>query len=358
MKSHEAILEELEASEEERQNALEEARRLRNTTRALRELRSENAILKRANGVLEEHLSVRSALAEAIKIPPVARLNRKQERDGIIPVGFQSDEHYDEEFTLSQTGGLNEQNPTLAEEKAHTYAKRLIGLIEREAFRNPVPYMVAPLMGDMMTGELHAKDERCSRMTPTEAARFAYKLKRSIFDALLATDIPRIIVPCVDGNHGRTTARRTPGLNQRYSHEHDVYLRLAEHYLEAAPKRIEFYVPESDFVTCSIAPGFTLCITHGDTVKGGSGTGRLAPPLGTAVARWRQAHPANLYALGHHHQLFDLGSVVVNPCAVGYNPYAASLGLDPGDFPTGAQLFTTLHLGRMKRATTCPIWVR
>lgn len=352
------LFEELEASEEARQNALDEARRIRTSERTLRELRTENAVLKRANGVLEEHLSVRDALRDAVKIPPVPRLPKKLTGDPIVPIAFQSDEHYDEEFTLEQTGGLNEQNPALAEEKVHSYIKRLIRLIEREAIDNPVPYLVAPLLGDMMTGELHAKDERCSRMTPTEAARFAYRLKRIIFDALLKTDIPRIIVPCVDGNHGRTTARRTPGLNQRYSHEHDVYLRLAEHYLEAEPKRIEFYVPESDFVTVEIAPGFRLCITHGDSVKGGSGTGRLAPPLGTAVARWRQAHPANLYGLGHHHQLFDLGSVVVNPCAVGYNPYAASLGLDPGDFPTGAQLFTTLHLGRMKRATTCPVWVR
>lgn len=254
------------------------------------------------------------------------------------------------------TGGLNEQNPTLAEEKVHVYTRTLIGLIEREAFRNPVPYMVAPLMGDMMTGELHAKDERCSRMTPPEAARFAYRMKRAIFDSLLATDIPRIIVPCVDGNHGRTTARRTPGLNQRYSYEHDVYLRLAEHYL--GEKRIEFYIPESDFVTLDVAPGFRICITHGDSVSGGGGIGGLAPPLLRSLSRWRRATPADFYGLGHFHQLVDLGSIVVNPCAVGYNPYAASLGLDPGDFPNGAQLFTTLHLGRMKRATTCPIWCR
>lgn len=358
MKSPEAILEELEATEEERQNALDEARRLRNTTRALRELRSENTILKRANGVLEEHMAVRAALSDAIRKPPVLAVAKKVQRDAIVPIAFQSDEHYDEEFALSQTGGLNEQNPTIAEEKVHAYVKRLIRLIEREALDNPVPYLVVPMMGDMMTGELHAKDERCSRMTPTEAARFAYRMKRIVFDSLLATDIPRIIVPCVDGNHGRTTARRTPGLNQRYSHEHDVYLRLADHYLESAPKRIEFYVPESDFVTMEIAPGFSLCITHGDAVSGGGGIGGLAPPLLRSVSRWRRYQPADFYGLGHFHQLIDLGSVVVNPCAVGYNPYAASLGLDPGDFPTGAQLFTTLHLGRMKRATTCPIWVK
>ena len=95
----------------------------------------------------------------------------------------------------------------------------------------------------MIAGELHDKDERVSPMTPTEAARFAYRLKRTIIDSLLdSAPVEKIVIPCVDGNHGRTTARRTPGLNQRYSHEHDVYLRLAEHYDAAGEKRVSFYI--------------------------------------------------------------------------------------------------------------------
>ncbi len=351
-----SLVDEHERAAEERSRALAEARRERATSRTIGEMRDEIARLRRAVGVLDEHLAVRDELRRAISKPPVFRPEKKAKGDPIIPVAFQSDEHYDEEFTLAQTGGINEQSPEIAEEKVGTYTRRLIRLIEREALDNPVPYMVVPLMGDMMTGELHAKDERASRMTPLEGARFAYRLKRSIFDSLLKTDIPRIIVPCVDGNHGRTTARRTPGLNQRYSHEHDVYLRLADHYLDEP--RIEFYVPEQDFVALEIAPGFRLCITHGDSVQGGGGIGGLAPPLLRSVTRWRRAYPASFYGLGHFHQLVDLGSVVVNPCAVGFNPYAAALGLDPGDFPHGAQLFTTIHLGRNKRATTAPIWVR
>lgn len=354
-KSPAEILESLEAADEERARALAEARRERSTARTLGELQSDNRRLRRAIEVLDEHLAVRAALREAIAKPPVLRPARKEKGDPIIPVAFQSDEHYDEEFTAEQTGGLNEQNPEIAEEKVHTYVKRLIRLIEREALDNPVPYLITPLMGDMMTGELHAKDERCSRMTPLEGARLAYRLKRTIFDNLLRTDIPRIIIPCVDGNHGRSTARRTPGLNQRYSHEHDVYLRLADHYLDEP--RIDFFIPERDFVALEIAPGFRLCITHGDSVNGGGGIGGLAPPLLRSVSRWRRSFPAEMYGLGHFHQLVDLGSVTVNPCAVGYNPYAAALGLDPGDFPRGAQLFTTIHTARKARATTAPIWV-
>lgn len=349
------MLEQLEADEESRERALAEARRERATSRTLGEMRDEIGRLRRAVGVLDEHLAVRTALREAIAKPPVIRPAKKTKGDPIIPVAFQSDEHYDEEFTLEQTGGLNEQNPEIAEAKVHTYTARLIRLIEREALDNPVPYIVVPLMGDMMTGELHQKDERCSRMTPLEGARFAYRLKRTIFDSLLKTDVPRIIVPCVDGNHGRSTARRTPGLNQRYSHEHDVYLRLADHYLDEP--RIDFYVPERDFVALDIAHGFRLCITHGDSVNGGGGIGGLAPPLLRSVSRWRRSFPADFYAAGHFHQLVDLGSVVINPCAVGFNPYAAALGLDPGDHPRGAQLFTTIHTARRARATTAPIWV-
>jgi hypothetical protein len=239
---------------------------------------------------------------------------------------------------------------------------RTVRLIEREAIDNPVPYLVMPMLGDMIAGELHPKDERTSPMTPTEAARFAYRLKRTIIDSLLATDIPRILIPCVDGNHGRTTAKRTPGLNSRYSHEHDVYLRLADHYHEKEEKRVDFYVPGQDFATLDIAEHggqkFRLCLHHGDSVRGGGGIGGLFPPLLRAATRWRQVYPADLYLVGHHHQYIEAGDVAMSPSAVGFNPYAASIGLSPGDFPTGAQLFTTIHCGRMCRATTAPIWMR
>lgn len=351
----EEAVEEAAQAHAERAAALEEARRQRKQARTISEVREENRILHKAVDVLEEHLTVREALQEAISKPPVLRLPKKMKGDPIIPIAFNSDEHYDEEFSLEQTGGINEQNPEMAEEKVHTYVRRLIRLIQREAIDNPVPFMVLPFMGDMIAGELHAKDERVSSMTPTEASRFAYRMKRTIIDSLLATDIPKIVIPCVDGNHGRTTAKRTPGLNARYSHEHDVYLRLADWYDETGETRVEFYIPETDFVSLDITPEFRLCITHGDSVKGGSGIGGIAPSLLRAVSRWRQSFPADLYALGHFHQLWDLGSVCMNPSAVGYNPYAASLGLPP---EPAAQLFTTLHTGRNMRATTAPIWVR
>jgi hypothetical protein len=348
--------EEILRAAEEREDALDEVRAMRRVERSVQELRAENRVLHRAVDVLEEHLAVRKALEEAISKPPVIRYKRKSKGDPIIPIAFQSDEHYDETFTLEQTGGLNEQNPEIAEEKVRTYVRRLIRLIQREALDNPVPYVVLPMMGDMIAGELHPKDERVSPMTPTEAARFAYRMKRIIIDSLLSElDVERFVVPCVDGNHGRSTAKRTPGLNQRYSHEHDVYLRLADFYLEAGEDRIEFYVPQSDFAVLEIASGFRLCITHGDSVRGGGGIGGLAPSLLRAVSRWREAFPAELYALGHFHQLWDLGSVCVNPSAVGYNPFAASIGLAPSP---AAQLFTSLHTGRNMRATTCPVWVQ
>ncbi len=354
------ILEAVERDEESRQRALSEARRLRTSTRTLNHLRQHNEALQAAVDVLEEHNEVRAALRQAISKPPVVKPVKKRARDSIeIPIAPNSDEHYDATFNLVQTGGWNEQTPEISEEKVHTYVRKLIRLYEIQAMDATIPHLVLPLMGDMIEGELHLKQERTTSMTPLEAARFAYRMKRIIIDSLLATDIPRILIPCVDGNHGRTTAKRTPGLNQRYSYEHDVYLRLADHYLEAGEGRVEFYAPETDFVRMEIWPGFTICITHGDTVKGGDGVGGLTVPLLKKVDKhWRKSNPANLYILGHHHTLLDLGDVLVNPTAMGAAGYGGSNGWDPGVFPKGAQLFTSIHTGMMKRSTTRPIWVR
>lgn len=351
------IVEHAERVDYDREKALAEARRVRMSDRTRRELAARVDALQAAVDVLEEHLAVREALAAAISKPPVIKYKRTGKGDPVIPVAISTDEHYDETFTLAQTGGHNEQNPEIAEEKVATFVRRLIRLVEREALDNPIPALVMPMLGDMMTGELHAKDERSSGMTPVEAARFAYRLKRRIIDCLLDQDIPKIIIPCIDGNHGRTTAKRTPGLNQRYSHETDVYLRLADHYIEAGERRIEFYVPQADFGVIPICDGFRLCFTHGDAVTYWGGVGGLFPSLLRSVGRWRQSNPAEWYICGHHHQYVESGAATVAPCAVGYNPYAYSRGLDPGEFPRGAQLFTTIHTGRRQRATTCPIWL-
>lgn len=358
--SADEILEGIEQADEARRKALDEVRRLRASTRTLNQLRAHNAALQEAVDVLEDHNAVRVALRAAISKPPVVKPLKKRSKDAIeIPIAPNSDEHYDATFTLVQTGGWNEQTPEIAEEKVQTYVRKLIRLIEIQAMDATIPHLVLPLMGDMIEGELHLKSERNTCMTPLEAARFAYRQKRTIIDSLLATDLPRILIPCVDGNHGRTTAKRTPGLNQRYSHEHDVYLRLADHYLEKSESRVEFFVPETDFVRLEIWPGFRLCITHGDTVRGGNGVGGLTIPLLKAVDKhWRKSNPADLYILGHHHTLLDLGDVIVNPTAMGAAGYGGSNGWDPGVFPKGAQIFTTLHTGTMKRSTTRPIWVR
>tara|TARA_Y100001947_G_scaffold29331_1_gene22823 strand:+ start:483 stop:1547 length:1065 start_codon:yes stop_codon:yes gene_type:complete len=353
MTDPEELLRQQFEAEREREDALESARQMRRAAKTISEVKAENRELHQAVDVLEEHLSVREALAKAIAKPPVVRLKKTKEA-AVVPLAIMSDQHWDETFSLEQTGGINEQNPEIAEAKVENLIHRLLKLIEREQLSSPVPHMVMPLLGDMIAGELHPKSERDSPMTPTEATRFAYRLTRRIIDSLLASDMPRILIPCVDGNHDRTTAKRTPGLNQRYSHAHDLYLRLADHYEEAGEKRVEFYIPQTDFATMEICPGFSICITHGDSVRGGQGIGGLAPPLLRAVSRWRQAYPADLYLLGHHHQYWDLGSVCVNGCSVGYNPYAASLGLAPSP---PMQLFTTVHTGRLSRATTCPIWV-
>ena len=89
-------------------------------------------------------------------------------------------------------------------------------------------------------------------------------------------------------------------------------------------------------------------------MRGGGGIGGIAPSLLRAASRWRQAYPADLYLLGHHHQYWDLGSIAMSASAVGYDPYAASMGLSP---TPPAQLFTTLHAGRLTRGTTAPIWL-
>lgn len=342
---------------EARERDLEEARKKRDRDKSIKRLRQENRLLNQKIDILEEHLSVREELAKAISKPPIIKIKKsKGSQYPVIPIAPNSDEHYDEVFTRDQVGGHNEQNEEIAESKVKRYVEGLIRLAERDALDNPQPAIVMPFMGDMIAGELHEKSERETPYTPHESSRMAYRFKRMIIDSLLKSGpAEKIIIPCVDGNHGRSTRMRTPGLNQRYSFEHDVYLRLAEHYFDKNEDRVEFYIPQSDFCVYGITSEFTICVLHGDgKFGGGRGVGGLAPPLMNALKDWEQAYPADFYMLGHFHQYWDLGRIAVNPAAVGYNLFAASKGYPPSP---PAQMYTALHTRWNRRAMTGQIWL-
>ena len=72
--------------EKEREDALASARKMRRTAKTISEVKAENRELHRAVDVLEEHLSVREALAKAIAKPPVVKLKKSKRGDPVIPI--------------------------------------------------------------------------------------------------------------------------------------------------------------------------------------------------------------------------------------------------------------------------------
>ena len=75
---------ELLRQEEERERALDEARQARRNARTMADLKAENRNLHKAVDVLEEHLAVRRALAEAIAKPPIVKLKKREQRDAAV----------------------------------------------------------------------------------------------------------------------------------------------------------------------------------------------------------------------------------------------------------------------------------
>ena len=122
----------------------------RGRSRAAREANALLRAYERKIAVLENHIEVRDDLRSFE--PPKRRKipRRKGGKSSVIPILFQSDEHYDSEFGLAQTGGINEQSPDMAETKVETLIRRVRRLVEREALDNHIPGIVSPLMGDMI----------------------------------------------------------------------------------------------------------------------------------------------------------------------------------------------------------------
>lgn len=240
-----------------------------------------------------------------------------------VPTLFCSDLHWGEVVSLTQVGGVNEYNVAIANERLRRMIEVAIDLLDNHIKMPKYPGIVFALGGDMVTGDIHEELTATNEMEIMPVVLDLWAALKWCIERL-ADRFGRVFLPCVGGNHGRSTHKiRAKGRNHT-SFDWLVYQFLAKAFEN--DKRVTFFIPDGSDAYYSVM-GHRYLLTHGDQFRGGDGMiGALGPIIrGDHKKRSRNAQIDQEYdtmLLGHWHQLIQLQRLIVNGSLKGYDEYA------------------------------------
>jgi len=265
-----------------------------------------------------------------------------------VPMTIWSDWHYGEVVKKRETDGLNEFSPEIAERRIQHLVKTFIKLVRKQV---PKPFgIVINLGGDMITGDIHPELADTSPMRPLECIS---NLRGLLITALtqVADAFPgvKIYVPCVVGNHGRTSIKPRMKSRVTTSYEWNLYCQLEQYFKDIKDDRFTFTVSTGTDVRYCVL-GHWYLLTHGDSMGVKGGDGHIGP-LGPIIRGFMKiiksyakvGQKVDTVLCGHWHQLHWLHWGIVNNCLKGYDEFA-KLALR-ADYTPASQAMWISYLG-------------
>lgn len=261
-----------------------------------------------------------------------------------VPVALWSDWHYGETVSPTEVNGVNEFNAEIAQRRIKTLVDTTIDLAFEHMGRaeKKYPGIVVCLGGDMISGAIHAELAESNDRTAHQAIDELTDLIASALEEL-ASKFGKVFVPCVVGNHGRSTLK--PRMKGRVytSYEWNLYCNLAR-YFRRDP-RIRFLIPGDTDAFFKVY-NHRFLLTHGDSlgVKGGDGIiGAIGPIMRGSIkvrdSEIQMGKEIDTILMGHWHQMLWLPRAIVNNCLKGYDEFARLALRAPYSRPSQALFF-------------------
>ncbi len=262
-----------------------------------------------------------------------------------MPTYFGSDWHYGEVVRNAEVGGVNEFNSEIAAERIRRGAETTVDLAYNHMGRAKTIYpgIVFALGGDLMSGDIHEELMVTNDRTPQQCVNELTDLIAANIE-LFAGKFGRVFVPCVTGNHGRST--RKPRLKGRVwtSTEWNIYCNLVRYFKN--DKRIAFKIADGADIRYSIY-NHRYLLTHGDNlgVRGGDGIiGALGPIMRGSIkirnSESQIGQDFDTVMMGHWHQYITLPGLIVNNSLKGLDEFAHLALRAPYSRPSQALWFT------------------
>lgn len=311
-------------------------------------LRSEIKAVHRDNLDAETVRRAIFGLAESTTAPPtwLTQPTRGPKRHMVsVPSTIWSDWHLGENVTRAEVNGVNEFNLKIAAERIDRLVERTIDLCFEHMTQPDYPGIVVNLIGDIVSGDIH---QELSETNDSELFQIVLWARDHIIPALkrMADRFGRVFVPCVPGNHGRTT--RKPQA-KRYIYKNAdwlIYCLIERHFLEVGDDRVTFSIPATGEALYQVFNHRYMAV-HGDDlgVRGGDGIiGAIGPIMrGEIKVNGSSSQIGRGYdtlLMGHWHQTLWLPRAIVNNTLKGYDEYARRMLRAPATPPAQNLWFT------------------
>jgi hypothetical protein len=298
-----------------------------------KELKRQNTLLK--NQITE--FKQREEFTQGIKLESLESLDsysivsNPKLKEEVIAISTISDVHIEEEVTKAIVNNLNEYNLDVAKKRIELYFKRLMYMIiqtRKSGFK--VDNLVLGLLGDFITGYIHEELEETNALTPIQASLCVQELLiKGIKTLAEQGDLKSIKIPCIPGNHGRTTKRKRFTSGYKNSYEWLMYHNMKNLFTAIGGyNNVEFLIPESEFIYLNLF-GYINKFSHGDHFNYQGGIGGIEVPLKKWVLRENSVIKTDMSWIAHWHQYIVLNRARVNGSLIGYNSYARAFGFEP-----------------------------
>lgn len=261
------------------------------------------------------------------------------------PMTIWSDWHWGEVINAAEVGGVNEFNAEIGKKRAHKLVETTIDLAYNHMGRAKAEYpgIVICLGGDMMGGDIHEELAKTNDRTPMQSINELTDVLGAAIDTM-AGKFGKVFLPCVVGNHGRSTKKMQMKQRVFTSYEWNVYCNL-ERYFRAS-KHIQFMIPPESDAVFNVY-GHRYLLTHGDSlgVKGGDGIiGAIGPIMRGSMKVHRSeaqiGRDFDTMLCCHWHQYLTLPGLIVNNSFKGYDEYARLALRAPYSRPSQALWFS------------------
>lgn len=240
-----------------------------------------------------------------------------------VPTLMLSDLHFGEVVDPTQVGGVNTYNLRIARERIRTVTTGTSHLLSIISPQFEYPGIVIALGGDLVNGNLREEMTATNDENIMPVVIELFETIGSMIETMVEK-FGKVFLPCVAGNHGRSTIKTWSSDRHATSFEWLLYCLLAKRF--AGDSRIAFHIPNGVDANYRIY-NHRFCLSHGDAFRGGDGViGVLGPVVrGDYKKRARNSQINQSYdtlLIGHFHQYVHLTKLIINGSLVGYNEYA------------------------------------
>lgn len=273
--------------------------------------------------------------------PMKIRKVKTSQKDETIGLAIGSDWHIFETVRPDEVSGMNVFNPDVAKIRIENFFEGIVRWTQIHRGGTKIDSLILALLGDLITNMLHADQRENNAGTPPEEALTLFDCLIGGIDYLIDKGGFKLItVPCVGGNHGRTTEKLQHTNRAKHSYEWLIYKLLERWYQDE--ERIQFQIATGIHFYLDV---FDRVIRghHGNDIKYQGGVGGLTIPVLKAIKEWNSARHADLDIFGHWHTMIDDSRFISNGSLIGYAPYSIAI---KAQFQQPQQAYVTLNRKR------------